>query len=237
MSKEMLLLLGTAASIGFIHTLFGPDHYVPFIVMARARNWTMKKTALITFLCGVGHVLSSVLLGIVGIIVGTAVFKLENIESVRGEMAGWLLLMFGFTYFIWGMHRAIKNRPHKHAHIHDDSSRHVHEHTHAETHAHVHDEGKKNITPWILFTIFVFGPCEPLIPILMYPAMADGSMWSVMMVATVFACATIGTMLVMVLLSSYGLTKLPIGKLERYSHALAGFAILACGGAMIFLGM
>jgi len=34
-----------------------------------------------------------------------------------------------------------------------------HEHNHAEEHAHVHahhSENKKSMTPWILFTIFVF---------------------------------------------------------------------------------
>jgi len=38
MSNELLILTGTAASIGFLHTVFGPDHYVPFVVMARANR-------------------------------------------------------------------------------------------------------------------------------------------------------------------------------------------------------
>ena len=38
----------------------------------------------------------------------------------------------------------------------------------------------------ILFTIFVFGPCEPLIPILMYPA-AKSSVAGMLLVAGVFS--------------------------------------------------
>ena len=37
-------------------------------------------------------------------------------------------------------------------------------------HSHVHAQLPDNLTPWILFTIFVFGPCEPLIPLVMFPA-------------------------------------------------------------------
>ena len=44
-----------ALYIGFFHTLIGPDHYLPFIVMARARRWSMFKTGWITVLCGIGH--------------------------------------------------------------------------------------------------------------------------------------------------------------------------------------
>ena len=44
MSTEAVVLLGTASTIGFIHTLIGPDHYLPFIVLSKARNWSTKKT-------------------------------------------------------------------------------------------------------------------------------------------------------------------------------------------------
>ena len=80
----------------------------------------------------------------------------------------------------------------------------------------------------VLFTIFVFGPCEPLIPVLMYPA-AEGSWWGVGVVAGVFGLATLATMLVTVALGHLGLSRLPLGGLERYSHALAGLALVACG--------
>jgi len=39
MSHDLTVLAITAASLGFFHTLFGPDHYLPFIRMARARRW------------------------------------------------------------------------------------------------------------------------------------------------------------------------------------------------------
>ena len=237
MSQELIILTVTAASIGFFHTLFGPDHYLPFIVIAKAKKWSLIKTTFITTLCGIGHIGSSVLLGIVGIALGIAVTKLEALESFRGNLAAWGLIAFGLMYFAWGLRRALRNRPHKHPHFHQDGDNHVHEHIHTEEHVHVHSsEGAINITPWILFTIFVFGPCEPLIPILMYPA-AKSSLSGLILVTSVFGGVTIMTMLGIVLISSLGINILPMERLERYNHALAGATIFLCGIAIQFLGL
>jgi len=236
-SQELTILLVTAASIGFFHTLFGPDHYLPFIVMGRARSWSLPKTAWITALCGVGHIAGSILLGMIGIAAGIGVTRLEALESVRGNLAAWLLIAFGLVYFAWGLRRAIRNRPHEHRHFHACGAAHSHEHTHTDDHAHPHEEeGKKTVTPWVLFTIFVLGPCEPLIPLLMYPA-AKSSFGGVALVAGVFGLVTIATMLGVVMVSTLGISRLPMKRLERYSHALAGATICLSGLAIQFLGL
>ena len=236
-NQELLILTITAASIGFFHTLLGPDHYIPFIVMSRAKKWSLFKTGLITFFCGLGHILSSVLLGMIGIALGIAVTKLELLESFRGNLAAWALIAFGLVYFIWGLRQAIRNRPHTHLHTHLSENKHDHNHVHAEEHLHVHNEEKtQNITPWILFTVFVFGPCEPLIPILMYPA-AKNSIFGLIWITCIFGAVTIMTMLSIVIISTLGVTLLPFGRLERYAHALAGATICICGMAIQFLGL
>lgn len=236
MSSEFIVLLGTAATIGLVHTIVGPDHYLPFIMLSRARKWSSMKTAVITFLCGVGHVVSSVVLGFLGIAIGVAVFKLESIEAMRGEIAAWLLIIFGFTYFIWGIRRAIQNQPHKHLHFDKSDEGYIHSHESKGQHRHSHDAGKHSLTPWVLFTIFVFGPCEPLIPLIMYPA-AKGSMTDVAMVASVFGLVTIGTMISVVMIAYFGMSNLQFNRFERYSHAFAGLIIFLCGGAIKFLGL
>jgi len=237
MTQELGILLVTAVSIGFIHTLFGPDHYIPFIVMSKARKWSTTKTAWITVLCGIGHVGSSIILGFVGIAFGIAVAHLESVESIRGNIAGWILIAFGLVYSIWGLRRAYRNQPHTHSHLHSSGHLHDHTHVHSEEHTHMHEKSENSgMTPWILFTIFVFGPCEPLIPILMYPA-AQGHILNVVIVSIVFGIVTIGTMLTAVLGSIAGLRLLPTGQFERYTHALAGASILLCGIAVQFLGL
>ena len=234
---ELTVITITAASIGLFHTLLGPDHYLPFIVMARARKWSLVKTTCITALCGAGHVLSSIVLGIIGIALGISINKFGAIESFRGGLAAWLLIAFGAGYFIWGVFRARKRRPHVHWHAHGDASMPIHKHTHSKDHLHLHKgEKAKNLTPWILFTIFVFGPCEPLIPLLIYPA-AKSSIFGLVLVTGVFGVVTIMTMLSIVILLSLGANLLPMGRLERYTHALAGATICLCGIAIRFLGL
>ncbi|HSA95131.1 MAG TPA: sulfite exporter TauE/SafE family protein, partial [Acidobacteriota bacterium] len=233
---------------------------LPFIVIGRARNWKLQKTLGIAFLAGLGHILSSVVLGFVGIALGLAVSKLEGVESARGAVAAWLLIGFGLAYFIWGLRRAWRDKPHAHPHLHDHEEDHVHphgpglgphdpahEHVHEHAHAHTHERAehahphgevpkKANITPWVLFTIFVFGPCEPLIPLVMYPA-ARHSTAGVALVAAAFGVVTIATMLIIIAAASFGASFVKLGKLERYSHALAGLMIFVSGLAVQFLGL
>lgn len=239
MSSELTLLLGTAATIGVVHTLLGPDHYLPFVAMSRALGWSAARTVWITFLCGLGHVLSSVALGFLGIGLGLAVTRLEFWESYRGELAAWFLIAFGLAYFVWGVRRAVRNRPHVHIHVHEDGLPHSHPHAHHDDHVHVHETdepGIKRVTPWVLFTIFVFGPCEPLIPVVMYPA-AKHSLLGVVLVTAVFGAVTIGTMLAVVMAMRAGLMRLSLAAFERYTHACAGATILLCGLAIQFLGL
>jgi len=237
MTAELNALIITAASIGFLHTILGPDHYLPFVMMSWARKWSWVKTTLITVLCGLGHIGSSVVLGLIGVLVGIAVHKLEFVEGFRGNLAGWLLIAFGLVYLVWGLRRAYRNQPHVHSHTHTSEAEHIHPHSHHREHTHVHNEGtRQSITPWVLFVIFVFGPCEPLIPILMYPA-AKNSFFGLVVVTCVFGIVTLSTMLGMVLISRAGVSFVPLTRLQRFTHAIAGATILLCGLAIQFLGL
>ena len=60
MTTDLTVLIIAAATIAFFHTLPGPDHYLPFIVMSKSGKWSLKKTTVISFFCGLGYVLSSV---------------------------------------------------------------------------------------------------------------------------------------------------------------------------------
>ncbi|MBN1927444.1 MAG: hypothetical protein JW798_16545, partial [Prolixibacteraceae bacterium] len=135
MGNEIWILTLTAASIGFLHTLFGPDHYLPFIVMSKARNWSTFRTVSITVFCGIGHVGSSVLIGSIGIALGIGLRKLEVLESVRGDWAAWAFLAFGVGYLILAVWRLKSKRQHGHIHFHGKLA---HMHTHEHEHEHEH---------------------------------------------------------------------------------------------------
>ena len=96
---------------------------------------------------------------------------------------------------------------------------------------------KASMTPWVLFAVFVFGPCEPLIPLLMYPAVQHSTA-GVIWVTLVFAGCTLVTMSAVVLVGVGGLAfavdRIPFEQtfIARYAHALTGLAITACGVAV-----
>lgn len=234
MESDILLLSLSTISIGFIHTVLGPDHYLPFIAIAKSKQWSHTKTAFITFICGLGHVISSLLIAVSGILLGISIEKLNLIENFRGYISAWIIIIFGFTYFAWGIIYIFRNKKHTHYHIHD-SNFHIHEHNHHDAHMHIH-HNKKSIAPWILFIIFIFGPCEPLIPMIMYPVSQHNTHMAILL-SLLFSLTTIITMLVIVIISSYGLSLVSFKKLEKYSYALSGLIIFLCGIGIQFLGL
>ena len=231
---DYTVILYTALLVGFMHTLLGPDHYIPFIALSKSMKWSIKKTMVITFFCGLGHVVSSIIIGLIGIMFGKALMGLVRIESIRGEFAAILLLIFGFTYFVWGIWHVIKNKPHNHVHSHHDVI-HTHSHIHEKKHIHIH-EAKGVVSMWVLFIIFVFGPCEPLIPLIMYPAVKV-SLFYTIAVSMVFAISTLVTMLAIVYFSAKGVNSIKVEFLSKYSHAFAGFVILMCGVLVKFFNV
>jgi nickel/cobalt transporter (NicO) family protein len=236
MDNSIALLSATAVSLGFIHTLFGPDHYLPFIVLSEAKKWSLKKTMVITFLCGLGHVLSSVIIGLIGIAIGISVNKLVAVESFRGNIAAWLFIAFGLIYMIISIRKLVKDKSHSHFHSHLGGVVHTHEHNHHLEHTHIHEKESINTTPWILFIIFVFGPCEPLIPIVMYPAAANNIAGAVI-VSLLFSAITVATMMSIVLSFKLGMNRINLKPVEKYANLIAGTMIFLSGLAIQFLGL
>lgn len=237
MNAELSILVMTAFSVGFLHTILGPDHYVPFVAMSRTNNWSARRTFSITALCGLGHVVGSVVIGSIGLMLGAMLMQIEALEAFRGDAAAWMLIGFGLAYLTWGLVKAVRDIPHTHLHSHVDGTIHSHLHQHDLEHRHLHKTAdleqseirpRRSVTPWLLFLIFVFGPCEVLIPLLMYPA-AESNLLAIVAVVLAFSLATIGTMLVSVMIIVFGLNFVRVPSLHRYSHALAGFTVLMCG--------
>jgi nickel/cobalt exporter len=215
--------------------LLGPDHYLPFIVLSKARNWSRTRTLWITFIAGIGHVGGSVILGLIGIAMGISLSKLEALEASRGNLVGWMLIAFGILYSAYGLYQYFKKGAHVHlpAFLRPRSIRHADLHLVEDLE---HEDSAGRLTPWILFLIFVFGPCEVLIPMLIYPA-AQHSGIGVFLVALVFGTGTIGTMLLVVSLGYRGISLLRFKGKEYQVHLLAGVVILLAGAGMQFLGL
>jgi len=252
-----------AIAIGLVHTLVGPDHYLPFVAIGRARRWALGRTLLLTAGCGLGHVLSSVAVGLVGVAAGSALAGVQAFEGARGQLGGLALLVFGAGYFAWGLWLARRDQPHAHPHLHSNGTLHSHSHQHAEAllhgrrHEHTHQPATldgsaqitgepelapgaaaaaspaswRSLTPWVLFVIFVLGPCEPLVP-LFFAAALGGAWLEVGGVVLGYALATVVAMLALVAVLWVGLSPLPLRRLERFGHAAAGMVVMLTGAAV-----
>lgn len=237
MPDELQLLVTTTAGVALVHTLLGPDHYLPFIAMFRAGQWTRSKTLRITLLCGVGHITASIALGFVGVWLGTSMSQTAALDSVRGSIAAWILILFGLGYGAWGMRRALRGGEHSHRHAHADGSVHDHEHHHSREHVHVHSPSRVGaISLWTLFAAFVLGPCEPLIPLLLVPA-ATGNPGYIATIAGVFTAVTLTSMLAIVAFATAGAKVSLALPRWRFGHAFAGALVAGCGFAMQYAGL
>lgn len=227
MDVDTSVLVATAFSAGMLHTLLGPDHYVPFAALSKCNHWSVRKTLWLTVVCGLGHVAGSLAIGSIGLAIGSALFTLQDVESARGDGAAWLVLAFGLAYFLWGIVRAARFA---------SLSGHDTHHSHNQDLANLKNqspEASPSPTPWVLFLIFVFGPCEILIPLLMYPA-AEADVFAIVWVVLAFTLATLGTMVAAVLVLVSGLRFVKAPSMHRFGHAFAGFLVLTCGAMMKF---
>ena len=207
------VLLGTTATVAVAHTLLGIDHSLPFIVLGRSRQWSLRHTVAVTVVCGIGHVASSVAIGGIGAVAGATFDSLVYVESARGQMAAALLIAFGLAYAAWAIWNLFRGVTHSHPHG---------KHT--------------SLTPWALFIIFLLGPCEPLIPLMVVPAMSGA--WPVLgAVVAIFGILTVVTMSLTVVVGYRMCPAVPRPGLTRAADLVAGLVVAASGAAVLFLGL
>ncbi len=137
MDGWLLALMVTAATVGSLHSL-APDHWVPFAALARARDWSPIRTARLTFLCGLGHVTVSAMLGVLALVLGLR--AVHTFGSTLEANAALLLIGFGVAYMCWGVWRSLRHHHHHH---------------------------RTGVTELSLFLLFSADPCVAVIPMIM----------------------------------------------------------------------
>ena len=215
-------LVVAAAGIAALHAL-APDHWVPFAALARSERWSAARTAVVTGLCGAGHVTVSVAIGLAGAVFGVSVFdafgtRLEGVAPL-------VLIGFGMAYAAWGMGRVVRARWHRHVHAHGEHHHH-HRHHHLEHPA---------ASARVLFLLFCADPCIAVIP-LMFAAIPSG--WpAALAVVLAYELATIGTMIALVFPARAAAHVIRGGWIDQYSDVVAGAVIASVGLLVIGVGI
>jgi len=99
-----------AIVLGATHSI-APDHWAPFVAVSKAERWSLSKSIFVSLVGGLGHITTSILLGVGVILVGLSVsHHFENFENI---FSGSLLLVFGLLYTIISMHTRHSHEHHQ----------------------------------------------------------------------------------------------------------------------------
>ncbi len=205
------LLILAVFAVGVLHTMV-PDHWVPIALLARQRAWSRSQTAAAAFRAGIGHVLSTLAIGILAWIAGAAfATRFGGALTVVSSLA-----LIGFGGWIAGSAYLELRAGDRHQHDHD------------------HEVAERSQRTALLL---ILGSSPMVEGIPAFFAAARYGFVQIAAMAVVFSLATLATYVGLCLLSSEGLQRLRFGWLERYGEVLSGACIASIGLAFLLLPM
>jgi hypothetical protein len=219
-SGSAYLLILAIFLVGIFHTIV-PDHWLPIAVIARQQNWSRIQTVRAALIAGTGHVISTLLIGLVFWGIGT-IFARTAGDYVN-TLASLALVGFGawIAWSSWKEMRSNVAHHHKHGHV-------THDHNHFHRHAHYHRHGQnKSHSRTALLLILGSSPMLEGIPA--FFAAAPYGAWVIFAMSLVFALGTILTYVVLCVYSTAVLQSARLGVIEPYGEVLSGLVIMAVG--------
>ncbi len=219
------LLMGTV-SIAALHALI-PSHWLAFAVVARARQWTLRRTLLVTLLAGGGHILLTIALGIVVMFAGKTLLRAIP-PQVEHAATGGLLIALG-AYFVVSCLRG--GHHHHHHHAHDERLEEV-----TEEATRSDSLGRLGQEPTVMGALVLGMTLSPCLDLLSVFVAASAMPWHVVfLVSACLAVTTLGLMLLLVWLTTLGLQRIRLRWLEHNEGLIIGFALIALGALLFFL--
>jgi hypothetical protein len=95
----LIALVAAAAAAGCVHTLLGPDHYVPMIALARLRGWSRTRALVWTAVFGIAHCATTVAaVAVAGDAAGEG-------SALRSDLAAALLAGVGIALLLAALRR------------------------------------------------------------------------------------------------------------------------------------
>lgn len=228
-------LAATGFTVAFFHAAI-PTHWLPFVLVARARGWSHGKTFAVSMAAGLGHVLLTSLLGL-----GIAWLGLqldEHFGELFTRVAGGLLLAIG-AWFFWRQWRGGVLHHHVGGSGHRASEQCGHEHDHSHLEEELKDSTlvSRRAGDWAaiggLFAMLTLSPCEGFLPV--YLSGVQYGWRGFFVLSAILAAGTLIGMLLFTALTMVGFAKLPLQRLERYEAALLGTTFSVLGLMMLFL--
>lgn len=197
----MVSILTGSILLSLLHAVI-PNHWLPVLAIGRKENWTINEVTKVTFLSGLAHALSTIL---IGIIIGLLGLQLtESVQHFSHIVAPIVLILLGI-FFIYQHHR------HKHFHLHKQPKPPL---------------SKKKIIATLVIAMF-FSTC---MEIEAYFLMAGSYGWyAIISVASLYLIVSVTGMVIWVRLAYQGIIKLNWHKLEHNAGIITGLTLIATG--------
>jgi ABC-type nickel/cobalt efflux system permease component RcnA len=229
-SPVLTTIAATGFTVAFLHAAI-PTHWLPFVLVARARGWSRGKAIAVLGLAGLGHV---ALMSLFGVLIAWAGFQLdESMGRAFPWIAGGLLLVFAAFYF-WRQWTGTGV-----CHHHTPGSAHqATEHCGEDGHPQSHWQEELQDSPIVstatgewtaisgLFVMLTLSPCEGFLPV--YLSGVQFGWRGFVVLSAILAAATFGAMALFTWLALVGFERFRLKSFERYESGLMGtlFAIL-----------
>jgi len=204
----MILVALSAALVGFFHSL-APGHWLPVILTTKARRWSVQKALLGALVAALGHILISILLGVLSIELGAAL--LSRYEPEIEHYAGLGLAAFGLIYGTLAFFR----------------------HSSCVGHTHHGPQPKPEKAPFLFLFSVGFSPCVAALPV--FAAAAPHGVLAVALTLVAFAMGVITALAGATLLVTLGLVRLDHPFLEHYGDVMTGAGVALLGIAIFLL--
>jgi len=233
--------LNTIAATGFTVAFFHaaiPTHWLPFVLVARARAWSRGKAIAVALTASVGHVLITSLLGLG---VAWTGFKLgEEAGELFPKFAGGFLLLIS-AYYGWRQVRGkgvLHHHPPGGRHRESESCGHEHDHTHWDEELKDSALADRKGGDWAaisgLLIMLTLSPCEAFLPV--YLSAVQFGWKGFFVLSAILAVATLAGMLLFTWLTLHGFERLRLQKFERYEAGLLSAMFAVLGLLLLFSG-
>jgi ABC-type nickel/cobalt efflux system permease component RcnA len=230
-------LLSTVAATGFtvafIHAAI-PTHWLPFVLVSRARGWGRGKTIAVAAFAGMGHVVLTSLLGL-----GIAWFGFrvdERYSHLFSILAGLVLIGIGL-YYCW---RQWKGTGICH-HVVAGSDHHASEHCGEEkgrSHWEAELAGSRLVSGdraaiGGLFLMITLSPCEAFLPV--YLSAVQFGWNGFFVLSAILAVATLAGMTLFTWLTLIGFGRFQVKRFEKWEAGLIGALFCLLGLLLLFV--
>jgi putative Mn2+ efflux pump MntP len=203
---SMVTLVTGSLILSILHALI-PNHWLPVLAISRKENWSLGQTTYVTFISGLSHALSTVMIGVAIGLLGITLA--EFITDFTHVIAPLILISLG-CFYVYQHYR------HRHFHLHGRPI----------------DSSRNKIITGLVIAMF-FSPC---FEIEAYFLIAGTHGWKqVAMLAILYTTVTVLGMVIWIRIAYKGLVKLNWHTLEHNAGVITGATLIITGIASFFI--